>query len=72
VKLQLPKDGNIEINSSVVIQYYGNKLLDLVIASSSKLIGATLVNPINVVKTRLEAYSGTESQKAFAMLSHLY
>ena len=72
VKLSLPKDGKIDLDSSTVIQYYGNKFLDLIIASSSKLVGATLVNPINVVKTRLEAYNGDQSQKATKMLFEIY
>lgn len=72
MKLQLPKDGKIKLDTGEVMQYYSNKFLDLIIASSSKLVGASLVNPINVVKTRLESYSGAEHQKASQMLLQIY
>lgn len=58
--------------SSDSTSYYRNKFIDFMIACSSKLVAATCVNPVNVIKTRLEGHSGDSKISSYAIMKKTY
>jgi hypothetical protein len=58
--------------SSESTSYYRNKAIDFMVACSSKLVAASCVNPVNVIKTRLEGHRGETKITPLDILKKTY
>lgn len=63
--VELASDKAREYKNAHKGSYVRDKLIDFLVACYSKSIAATFVNPINVVKTRVEAQTKSEIYKTF-------